>query len=113
MRARAKRHGFAANQQHALVALRDARQEFLHHHGLCAALVERFDDHTQIQAVCAHLENAGATHAVQGLQDDVAMLRMKGADVGFAARDEGGRNELRKLQNRELFGVVAQAPPGC
>ena len=31
-----------------------------------------------------------------------------GADVGLAARDQCGRDELRKLQNRQLFRVVAQ-----
>ena len=104
----AKGHGLAADQKHTLVALCDAGQKLLHHHGLCTAPVQCLDDHAQIQAVGPHLEDARAAHAVQGFQDDGAVLGMKGADVGLTASDQGGRDELRKLQNRQLFGVVAQ-----
>jgi hypothetical protein len=67
----AKRHGLATDHQHAFVAFADGGQKLLHHHGLGAILVQRFDDAAQVQPVFLDAEDAHATHAVQRLEDDV------------------------------------------
>ena len=104
----AKRHRLATDQQHPLVALGNAGQKLLHHHGLLTVAVQGFDDGAQVQTISANLENAHAAHAIERLQNDGAVCCMKGANIGLIARDQRGCNELRKLQNGQLFRVVAQ-----
>ena len=106
----AKRHRLATNQQHPLVALGYLRQELLHHDRQCALRVQGLDDDAQIQAVIAHAEDAGAAHAVQRLENDVAVLCVKTADIGRAACHQGRTTELCKLHDRQLFRMVTQCP---
>jgi hypothetical protein len=101
-------HRPPADEQHALVALRDLGQVLLHHDGGGAVAVERLGDGPEVQAVGADAEDAHAAHAVQRLEDDVAVLGVEGADGRGAARHERGRDELRELEDGELLGVVAQ-----
>jgi len=76
---------------------------------VCApSTVQRLDDAAQVQAVVLDAEDARAAHAVQRLEDDVAVLGMKAPHVVRIARHQGGADELRKLQDGQLFGVVAQ-----
>ena len=103
-----KRHRLAANDQHPFVALHDFGQVLLHHQGLRAAAVQGFDDAAQVHAVRANPEDAHAAHAVQWLEDDVAVLGVKGFHVGLFTRDQRGADELRKLQDGQLLGVVPQ-----
>ena len=104
----AVRHRLTADHQHALVALGNGRQELLHHHGLRAVTVQRLDDGTQVQAVVLDAEDAHAAHAVQRLQDDVAVLGVEGAHGQRIARDQGRAGELRKLQDGKLLRMVTQ-----
>jgi hypothetical protein len=71
-------------------------------------LVQRLDDGAQVQRIGLHAEDAHAAHAVQRLEDDVLVLRVEGAHVVGAARDQRGAHVLRELHDRELFRVVAQ-----
>ena len=94
-----KRHRFAADHQHPLVAQDDLGQVTLHHDGLRAIFVEGFNDAAQVQTIGTHAENAHAAHAVKWLQDDVVMLGMKGPHVGFVACHQGRPGELRKFED--------------
>ena len=102
-----ERHGLAANHQHALVALGDLGQKLLHHHALGPVLVQRLDDGAQVQAIVFHPEDAHATHAVQRLEDDVAVRGVESLDGLGAARHQRGAAELRELHDGQLFRVVA------
>ena len=53
----------------------------------------------------ADAEDAHAAHAVEGLEDDVAVLGVEALDLGLAARHERRRDELRELEDRELLGI--------
>ena len=132
------RHALAAGREVAadLAALRDARQRdaapaspsmtrmrlspvddlghvALHHHGLGAVAVQRLDDAAEVQAVGADAEDAHAAHAVERLQDDVAVLGVEARHRRRVARDERRRDELRELEDRELLGMVAQRRAAC
>ena len=80
----------------------------MHHHALGTALVEGFNDAAQVQAVGLDTKNAHAAHAVEWLEDDVLVLGVKAFDVAGVPRDQRGADELGKLQNGELFRMVAQ-----
>ena len=58
----------------------------LHHHGVGAALVQRLDDRAEVQAVGADAEDARAAHAVERLQDDVAVLGVEALAAPSASR---------------------------
>ena len=62
----------------------------------------------EVQPVGADAEDAHAAHAVERLQDDVAVLGVEALDVAFVARHQRRPDELRKLEDRELLRVVAQ-----
>ena len=63
--------------------------DLLHHPRLGAVAVERLDDAAQVQPIGLDPKDAHAPHAVERLEDDVAMLGMKGPDLGLVARDQG------------------------
>ena len=96
------------DSEYPLVALHDLRQVLLHHQGLGTVAVQRLDDAAQVEAVARDTEDAHPAHAVQGLENDVAVLGMELPHVGLAAGDQGGRNELGKFQDGQFFRVVTQ-----
>ncbi len=104
----AERHRLAADHQDALVALRDLGQEALDHDGGRAVVVQRLDDGAEVQAIGADPEDAHAAHAVQRLEDDLLVLGVEALHVLGVARDQRRADELRKLHDGELLGVVAQ-----
>ena len=106
----AKRHGLPANHQHPFVAQDDLGQELLHHHGLLALAVQGFGDAAQVQTVVLDPKDASTAHAVERLEDDVAVLGMKAPNVGRITRHQRGADELSKLENRQFFGVIANGP---
>jgi hypothetical protein len=76
---------------------------------VCApSRVERLGDAAQVQAIVLHAEDARTAHAVERLEDDVAVLGMEGAHGLDAARHQRGRDVQRELEDGELFRVFAQ-----
>ena len=71
-------------------------------------VIERLDDGAKIESVGLHAEDAHSTHAVERLEDDVAVLRMEGLHVLRLPRDERGRGKLGELHHGELLRMVAQ-----
>ncbi len=70
-------------------------------------MAEHLDDRAEIHPVGLHTEHAHPAHAVERLDDHVAMLGVEGAQARRITRDERRRDELRKLADRELFRVIA------
>ena len=99
-----------ANHQHPLIAQDDLGQELLHHHGLLTLAVQGFGDAAQVQTVVLDPKDASTAHAVERLEDDVAVLGMKAPNVGRITRHQRGADELSKLENRQFFGVIANGP---
>ena len=106
----AKRHGLAPNDQYAFVAFGNGGQKLLHHHGLGSIPIQRLDDAAQVEAIFLYTKYPHAAHAVQWLEDDVLVLGVEAFDGLCLARDQSRADELGKLQDRQLFGVVAQSP---
>ena len=55
-----------------------------------------------------HAEDLAPTHAVEGLQDGIALDVDEGVERAGLACDQRRRRELGKFEHRELLGVVAQ-----
>ena len=70
--------------------------------------VQRLGDAAEVEPVGADAEDAHPAHAVERLEDDVAVLGVEAADLGRLARDQRRRDVLRELQDRQLLRVVAQ-----
>ena len=71
-------------------------------------LVERLGDAAEVQPIGADAKNPHAAHAVERLQDDVAVHGVEALDRFGVARDQRRRDPLREFEDRELFGVVAE-----
>ena len=107
----ARRHegrGLAGDDEHALVAAYDLGQVALRHHGVAAARVQRLDDDAEVHAVGADAKDAGAAHAIHRLVDDVAVLGVEARDSSAARVTARRADELRELENGELFRMIAQ-----
>jgi hypothetical protein len=75
MRARQKGTGLAGDEQDAFVAsCADLGHEALRHDGPRAIVGQRFDDDVAVRVVAMDAENLAAAHAVERLEDDVALL---------------------------------------
>ena len=101
-------HGFAVDDEHALVARFNFRQKLLRHEAGRAIVADLLDDAAEVQPVGLDAEDAHAAHAVERLEDDVAVFGVKGADGGCRARDQRGRDEWLELHDGEFFRMVAQ-----
>ena len=55
------------------------------------------------------MEDAGASIAVEGLHDDVAVLAAEGVDVVRPVGDEGRRHQLREVGREQLLGRIPDA----
>jgi hypothetical protein len=55
---------------------------------------QRLDDDVAVGVVAMHAENLAAAHAVERLEDDIALLVDEGVDVGRIAGNQRGRREL-------------------
>src|SRR6185295_12277683 len=92
------RHRLAGDQQDALVAVADFRDVALGHDGPAPVLGDGLDDDVQVGIVAAHPEDRGAAHAVERLQDYVAVLGDELADRALATRRDGGRDEPGEMR---------------
>ncbi len=101
------RHRGTADQQDALVAIADRRDVLLGHDRARAVVGQRLDHRAEVHAVRADPEDAGPAHAVQRLEDDIALLGVEFAQALGVARDDGRCGELAELRDRQLLGVVA------
>ncbi len=72
-------------------------------------LGQHFEDHGQVGVALAMTEDRGASHFVQGFENDVTVLVGKLAENVGASADQGRRCALRKLSGEELLVAVAQA----
>ena len=86
MRASANGTGSPSITMMRLSPLDDLGQVLLHHHRLRAVAVQRLDDAAEVQPVFADAKDALAAHAVERLQDDVAVLGVKAPDLAPASR---------------------------
>ena len=86
---------------------RISRQIALHHDRLALDRFVHFQERRQVLVARAQAEDAGPAIAEQRLQDDVAVLLPKGADLVAVAGQEGRRHQLLEAQHEQLFGRVA------
>ena len=83
----------------------------------CAMIVrapfalEHLDDRAEVHAVGLDAEDAHAAHAVERLQDDVAVLAMEGAQARRVARDQRRRDELAETR-RSRASRCGRGSPG-
>ena len=102
---------FAADDQHAFVALHDVGQVTLRHDGAGFQPHQGFQNAADVGVVRGEAEDAHAAHAVERFDDDVAVFGEKGAHVGGAGGNDGGRGELREIQHGQFFVEVAHGLP--
>ena len=100
-------HGPAPDQEHALVAFLDFRDIALGHDGAAAEVRDGLDDDVDVGIVLARAKHRRAAHAVERLQNHVAVLRQEFPDERLAPRYHGGRRELGKPGDRHLLVPVA------
>ncbi len=103
--------GLAVDDQDALVALADGREEGLRDEGLGDHLVEEVDDGFKIAVLAADLEHACPAMAVQRLQHDVAVALAEFAHAGDVARDERGRLQVGKQERQDFFRATSARRP--
>ncbi|MNP25439.1 hypothetical protein D3C76_1182490 [compost metagenome] len=72
-------------------------------------LGQRFSDHTEVRVAFFHAEDRRAAHAVQRLEDDIAVLLPEGFQLRFVARDECFRRQVGEPGGIQLLVTVAQA----
>ena len=65
-----------------------------------------------IAAIGADMKNARATHAVEWLENHIAVLGMKGAQYIITARHNRRRAALGKLLGKELLITLQQRSSG-
>ena len=92
----------AIDHQDALVAILDRRNVALRHDLPAAMLGQHFEDHGQVGVALAMTEDRGASHFVQGFENDVTVLVGKLAENVGASADQGRRCALRELSGEEL-----------
>ena len=102
------RHRHAVDDEDPLVAGGDLGEVALRHHRRRAVAVERLGDAAEVEAVGADAKDAHASHAVERLEDDVAVLGMEALDRRLVARHDRRRDVLRELEDGELLRVFAQ-----
>jgi hypothetical protein len=86
MRARQKGTGSPPMTRMRLSPSLIAGRILLHHERACAAAVQRLDDHIAQVRPSADAEDAHAAHAVERLEDDVAVLGVESAHSLEASR---------------------------
>ena len=91
-----KRHDLAIEQQNALVAVGDLRDEALRHHTFVAVAAYGLDDDMAIRIVLTHAKNRRSAHAVERLEDDVAVLVDEGIEQIGGACDQRRNGKFRK-----------------
>ncbi|MNE12636.1 hypothetical protein D3C80_1054410 [compost metagenome] len=105
----AVRHWLAIDHQNTLVAILDGGQVGLRHDLLGAKCGQGFENHREVRVAHPVAKDRGAAHAVQWLEDHVAMFGDKLANDVRAAADQGRRGALREQRGEQLFVAVAQA----
>src|SRR6478736_602953 len=90
------RHRHAVDDEDALVAGGDLGEIALRHHGRRTVAIERLGDAAEVEAVGADAKDAHAAHAVERLEDDVAMLAVEALDRRLVARHDRRRDVLRE-----------------
>ena len=70
-------------------------------------LRQGFDDDVTVRVVVANAENLTATHAVERLEDRIALYVDKALDECGFARDHRRHGEPGEFANGQLFGVIA------
>ena len=71
-------------------------------------LRQRFDDHVAVRVVVANPEHLIPAHAVQRLEDGVAVGVDKGINQRGITRHQRRYGKLREFTDRQLFRMVAQ-----
>ena len=102
---RAERLAF--DEQDALVALHDLRQEALHDPGLAEGRGEEVIERAEIRIARRDLEDARAAMPIERLHHDLPVPGAEALDRRLVAGDERRRHEVEKLGDEELFGRVA------
>ena len=102
-------HGLAVDHQDAFVTVLDRRQIGLAHGLLRTVDGQGFEDHREVRIAWAVTEDRGAAHAVQRLEDHIAMLGHELAQHIRAAADHRGRRALREQRGEQLLVAIAQA----
>ena len=72
-------------------------------------LGQGLEDHRQVGIALAHPENGGTAHAVQGFEDDIAVLPVKGLEPRGIPAHQHRRAALGKECGKDFFVAVPQA----
>src|SRR5690606_9700216 len=102
-------HRSAVDHQNALVAVGNLGKVFLRHDGSGAVQGQGFDNDAEIGVPFLDVKNGGAAHAVEGFENNVAVVAEKGFKaLGIAAHQHRGA-EGGKAGGKDLFIAVAKA----
>src|SRR5262249_9734890 len=104
------RHGLAGNQEYALVAVPNLRYVALRHDRAAAVMRDGLDTDVEVLILFVHPDHRSSAHAVQRLQNDVAVLGKEFADRPLAPRDDRRRGEPGKACDSQFFVPVADRP---
>ena len=83
-------------------------QVTLRHDGLSAELGERFEDHIDVGVILFNAENCATAHAIEWLEDHVAMRLVKFLQARVVGADQQLGAALWKLRREHLLVAVAQ-----
>ena len=103
------RHRFALDQEHARVTrFHDVGNVALREREALPVVGEGLEHHACVEIALAEHEDRAATHAVQGLADDFAVLAQEAGHLPHVARDQGRRAALREPGRVDLLVHVPQ-----
>ena len=97
----------AIDEDDALVTFRHLGPVLLHHERLAEHGLEQLHQRGGVGVVLRDAEDGGTPVAVERLQDHVLHLSAERLHVGKRAGDDGGRHQVEKIEDEDLFRRIA------